>query len=289
MSQPPFRIISYMWKHYMTTKEAFVRHLIARKGLQPVTVKGYVGSMVRIIREIGERPTRVDTEHFVESLYLSKYSYHHKLNTVLALEQYLAFIGRPTRFGRQKKPRPIVKDTLTEGEVTRLLVMTKDIRQKAIVSLLAYSGIRNLELCNLRVRDCLLTKNTLRILCGKGLRDGLSEITPECSEVLLEYLTQFPRKPNDFLFSTLCRGNQLATGDVRKMVRVLAARAGMVKRVYPHLFRHSMTANMLLRGADIVSLRAQLRHTLLETTLHYANSILFVERNRYQKFAPSYL
>lgn len=267
----------------------FSRFLVARKGLQPVTVQGYTSAINRITREIGEKPTRAQTERFVEELYLSGLSYHHKKNTVIALEQYLAFIGKPSHFGRPKKPAPIMKDTLTEGEVTRLLIATKNNRQKAVISLIAYSGIRNLELCNLRVRDCMFGQNAIRVIRGKGLKDGVSEITPECTNLLLEYLKEFPREPEDFLFTTLVRGNQLATNDVRKMVRVLTKRAGITKRVYPHLFRHSMCANMLLRGADIVSLRTQLRHTLLETTLHYANSIIFLERNRYQKFAPSYL
>lgn len=273
----------------MTTQQAFARYLIARKGLQPVTVNGYISSMRRFVRQLGERPTHAEAERFVEDLYLSSYSYSHKMNTVLALEQYLAFIGAPTRFGRQKKPRSIIKDTLTEGEIARLLHAAKTIRQKAIVALLAYSGIRNFELCTLRVRNVLFTQNAVRVVCGKGLKDGISEITPECTQILIEYIQEFPREPDDFLFSTLIRGNPLAMCDVRKIVHVLARNARVTKRVYPHLFRHSLTSNMLLRGADIISLRNQLRHTLLETTLHYANSIIFVERNRYQKFAPSYV
>ncbi|MEK7601280.1 MAG: hypothetical protein AAB480_01970 [Patescibacteria group bacterium] len=98
----------------MENEKTFVRFLIARKGLQPVTVSGYAGAMKRITREIGQYPSEESAEQFVEKIYTSGYSYHHKLNTVLALEQYLAFIGRPTRYGRPKKPRPIVTDTLTE-------------------------------------------------------------------------------------------------------------------------------------------------------------------------------
>lgn len=273
----------------MKDEKIFVRFLITRKGLQQVTVKAYVATIKRIAREIGEYPSGERAEQFVEKLYTSKYSYHHKLNTVIALEQYLAFIGRPTRYGRPKKPRPIITDTLTEGEVARLLVCCKNIREKAVLSLLAYSGIRNLELCNLRVRDCLIMQNAIKIIRGKGLKDGISEIAPECTSVLREYLVAFPRGTKDFLFTTLTRGNQLCTSDVRKMVLTVSRRTEIKKRVYPHLFRHSMTANMLLRGADLMSIRSQLRHNLLETTLHYANSIVFVERNRYQRFAPSYL
>ena len=105
----------------------------------------------------------------------------------------------------------------------------------------------------------------------------------------MEYLKEYPRGPEQYLFSTLQKNNKMATGDIRKLVKIIGKRARIEKRVYPHLLRHSLTANMLLRGADIISLKNQLRHSWLETTLHYANSIVFVEKNLYQKFAPSYI
>jgi len=273
----------------MQNAHSFERYLIVSKGLQPITVKGYVGAADRFTRVVGENPSHKRVEGFVFELYTSNYSYSHKLNTVLAIEQYMAFIENPIKLGRQKKPRPMVKDTLTEAEVTRLLFNTRNVREHAILCILAYSGIRNQEICNLRVKDFSIPENVIRIYRGKGIKDGVSEVTPECSRSVMEYLAAFPRTADDLLFTTLVRGNQLCTQDVRKLVKVVAKRARMTKRVYPHLFRHSMTANMILRGADIVSLRNQLRHTLLETTLHYANSIVFVERNQYQKFAPSYI
>jgi integrase len=89
------------------------------------------------------------------------------MNTALAVEKYMEFIGNAIIFGRQKKPKPMIIDTLSEAEVTRLIFSTKNIREKAIVSLLAYSGIRNLELCNLKVRDFMYTQNAIRIIKGK--------------------------------------------------------------------------------------------------------------------------
>jgi len=263
--------------------------LVTRAGLMPVTVKGYLGSVKRIIRVIGENPSEFDVESYVNNLFTSNYSYNHKTNTVLALEKYLEFLGRPTRFGRQRKPRSIIKDTLTEAEITRLIFSAKNARETAIISLMAYSGIRNQEICNLRVKDFLITQNAVRIIQGKFSKDGISEVTPECSMSIIEYLKEFPREDSEFLFTTLVRGNKMGTGDIRKLVKTLGIRARINKRVYPHLLRHSLTANMLLRGADIISLKNQLRHNWLETTLHYANSIIFVEKNLYQKFAPSYI
>lgn len=267
----------------------FEMFLVIRVSLMPVTVKGYVSAVKRIIKAIGENPDEYSVEKFVNELYTSDYSYHHKLNTVLALERYLEFLGRPTKFGRQRKPKPIIKDTLSEAEVTKLIFNSKNNREKAIVSVLAYSGIRNQEICNLKVKDFLITQNALRIIQGKFAKDGLCEISPECSMVIMEYLNEFPHQSDEFLFTTIVRRNKMATSDIRKLIKKIGRRAEIKKRVYPHLLRHSLTANMLLRGADIISLKNQLRHQWLETTLHYANSIVFVEKNLYQKFAPSYI
>lgn len=270
-------------------KEAFEQFLIAREGLSMITVKGYVGSYLRMSKILGDYPTIKESEKYIFDMYTSDYSYSHKLNTALSVEKYMKFIGYSVKFGRQRKPKPIIKNTLTEAEITKMIFNCKDIRQKAMISLLAYSGIRNLELCKLKVEDILITQNAIRVMNGKGMKDGISQIAPECMEILIKYLNEFQRNQIDYLFTTLVKNNQLSTCDIRKWVKVISKRANITKRVYPHLLRASMTANMLLRGADIISLKNQLRHAFLETTLHYANSIVFVEKNLYQKFCPSYL
>lgn len=272
----------------MKNAQAFEQFLVLA-GLQPVTVLGYLGSVKRFVRVVGENPSEEDVNTFVYNLYTSTYSYSHKINTVLGIEKYMAFLGRPMRLGRQKKPKRIIKDTLTEAEITKLIFSCKNIREKAIVTLLAYSGIRNLELCNLRVKDFDPGRSTIHIIKGKGLKDGISSISAECTRILLEYLKAYPREASDFLFTTLRENNQYHTSDTRKLVHIVATRAKLNKRVYPHLLRHSLAANMLLRGANIISLQRQLRHSLVETTLHYLNSIVFGERNEYEKFAPSYI
>lgn len=272
----------------MQNAYSFEQFLIIR-GLQPITVKGYVGSYRRMSKVLGDYPTKEEVEKYIYDFYTSEYSYSHKTNTAFGIERYMEMIGNPVKFGRQRKPKPIIKNTLTEAEVTKLLFNCHNSRERAIIAILAYSGIRNLELCKLKVKDLLLTQNAIRIIQGKFLKDGISEIAPECTEIILKYLSDYPRTGEDYLFTTLRKGNRLSTGDVRKWVKVLAKRAKIEKRVYPHLLRHSMTANMILRGADIISLKNQLRHQWLETTFHYANSIVFVEKNRYQKFCPSYL
>jgi len=268
--------------------EDFKKFLFIKKGLQEVTVLGYIEGIKRLEKKLGEKPSNSQIEEYIYQMYNSTYSYSYKTNTALAIEHYTEHLGRPLKLGRQKKPRTIIKDTLTEAEITKMIFCCKNLKEKAIISLLAYSGIRNKELCDLRVENFDCNRNQIRVLQGKGLKDGISQISAHCSKILQQYIYEFDLDEEDFMFYTY-QGNQYTSWALRKRVKVISARAKIVKRVYPHLFRHSLSVNMLIRGADIVSLKNQLRHSLLDTTLHYLNSIVLGERNNYERYEPSYL
>jgi len=268
--------------------EDFKKFLFIKKGLQSITVNGYIGGIRRLEKAIDKKPNNSEIEDYIYNIYNSDYSYSHKTNTALAIEHYTEFLNRPLKLGRQKKPRTIIKDTLTEAEITKMIFCCKNLKEKAIVSLLAYSGIRNKELCDLKVKDFDGNSNKIKILQGKGLKDGISQISHSCSKVLQEYIQENNLTDEDFLFYTY-QGNQYTSWALRKRIKVISVRAKIKKRVYPHLFRHSLSVNMLIRGADIISLKNQLRHSLLDTTLNYLNSIILGERNNYEKYQPSYL
>jgi len=222
-------------------------------------------------------------------MYEKKYSYSHIVNTSLAIEWYMKFIGNPIELGRPKKPQHIIKDTLTEAEVTILIASTKNVRERAIISLLAYSGIRNKELCNLRVCDINLGDNMVRALDGKGKKDRLINISGDCSRIIINYLNEYRRQSDDFLFTTLRFNNQYNQSDLRKLVHVLAKRANINKRVYPHLLRHSLATNLLKRGANITLIQRQLGHVFIETTMIYLRSYPQRIQNEYNLYIPSYI
>jgi site-specific recombinase XerD len=267
---------------------SFEQFLTVSRGLQLVTISGYVGSIKRMKKVLGENPTHEELNKYIYTLYSSNYSYAHKTNTALALERWSEYMGNPIKFGRQRKPRQIVKDTLTEAEVTKLIFNAGSMRDKAMIALLAYSGLRNKELCNLQIKDFDVGRNSIRVIKGKGLKDGICNISAECTKILLEYLKDRQYTPDDFFFYTYQK-RQMTMSAVRKQVKKTAKISGIMKRVYPHLLRHSLAANMLMRGAHVIALQKQLRHAWTETTLMYLNSIVFGELNNYDKFCPSYL
>jgi len=268
----------------------FEKYLLVKKGIGMMTLKGYNGSARRLISILHtEHPSHEQIIDYIVKMHEKKYSYSHIVNTSLALEWYMNFIGDPIKLGRPKKPKPIIKDTLTEAEVTMLIHVSKNIREKAIISLLAYSGIRNLELCSLKVCDINLGDNLVRVINGKGSKDRLIHISGDCSRILITYLNEYQRRPDENLFTTLVRGNNYKQGDLRKLVRVLANRAKINRRIYPHLLRHSLATNLLKRGANITLIQRQLGHTFLETTMIYLRSFPQRIQNEYNLYIPSYI
>jgi hypothetical protein len=76
--------------------------------------------------------------------------------------------------------------------------------------------------------------------------------------------------------------NQLSSCDPRKMVRVLARRAKIGKRVFPHLFRHSLATNLLNRGVSLIMIKDQLGHAFIDSTTIYVTSMPFRTRSEFQ-------
>lgn len=237
---------------------------------------------------LGENPTQAELTQYMYLLYKSEFSYAHKTNTALGLERWTEYRGEPIKFGRQKKPRTIIKETLSEAEITRMIMNAKNLREEAIISLLAYSGLRNGEICRLKMSDVDFGSGTVRVICGKGLKDRVCNVSTTCVRTLLSYISQYPRQPGDFLFTTLRNKNPYHGRDLQKLIRVVARRSGFVKRVWPYLFRHSLAVNILNRGADVFLVKTQLGHSLIETTMHYLNSLNYAGKSTYDKYAPSY-
>ena len=119
-----------------------------------------------------------------------------------------------------------------------------------------------LELCNIRRKDVDLGAIHLMILGGKNRKDRVVNISAECTKVLFEYLSAYRRQPDDFLFATLEKEHQLASGDLRKMIRTLARRAKIDRRVFPDLLRHSLATNLLNRGASLMIIQGSARTRL---------------------------
>lgn len=269
--------------------KSFCRQLLIQYGLKPNTIYNYRKLTRRFTRIVDtQRPSHEQVEDFVASLYDAGYSHAHIVNNIKMLKRYMEFIEDPIQIGYPRKPKQTIKDPLTEAEIAVILAATKDIREKAILSLLAYSGIRNNELCGVKVRDVDFGRNRLHVELGKGLKSRDIPISGECTTILLQYIAEYPRGPESHLFTTLRKNNPYQPHDVRRMLKDVASRTHIKKRVYPHIFRHSLATNMIARGANLLTIKDVLGHAFIDTTMIYARTNPQRVANEYNMYAPSY-
>jgi site-specific recombinase XerD len=266
-----------------TTLVRFARHLYARRGLGEVTVQNDISAIRRLAPMIGLEPTPRAIERHIERMHKSGASYSHIVNTSIALEVYSAFVGRPIKLGRPKKPRHLVRGTLSEAEVTLLIAAARSLRERAMIATLAYAGLR------LRVHDVDLGSQTLHIQATKTQKDRYAHIAAPCVSLLAVYLRERGGQPSDQLFVCLRNGRPYTQQSLRKMVREAGKRANLKKRVYPHLLRHSLATCLLHRGAHLLAIKEQLGHAFVETTMIYVHSNPDHTQMQYRMHAPSYL
>ena len=267
----------------------FSRYLYARRGLSETTVHDYVSAMRRLAPTVGIPPTPEAIEQHIERMHKAGASYSHIVNTSLALEAYCAFTGKPLKLGRPKKPHHLVRGTLSEAEVTLLIAAARSLRERAMIATLAYAGLRNKELCRLRIQDVDLSGQMLHVQATKTQKDRYTHIAAPCVSVLAEYLRERGGQPEDWLFVSLRSGRPYVQQNLRKLIRTAARRAGLKKRVFPHLLRHSLATSLLHRGAHLLAIKEQLGHAFVETTMIYVHSNPEHTRTQYQMYAPSYL
>ncbi|HEY8675829.1 MAG TPA: site-specific integrase, partial [Candidatus Dormibacteraeota bacterium] len=176
-----------------------------------------------------------------------------------------------TAKAQRPKPGKRVLDVLSREEIRAMEDAASDERDKLIVRILADSGIRLGELLKLTAADLLLDgrKNYLKIH-GKGDTQRKVPIQPALALRLNRYV-QRTRKESRSSLIFLTSRRRASTGEyepltdsgTQQMVRNLAVSAGLTKRVYPHLFRHSFVTEQLRRGISPILLAQIVGHSSL--------------------------
>lgn len=191
-----------------------------------------------------------------------------------AINRFLHWCSEEGELARLRGPEPRVERRLLEvldrDEIRRIEEAAVTERDKLIVRVLADTGMRVGELRRLRVTD-LVSQGRERYLRvrGKGERDRLVPITPGLYTRLDRYARRGrPESNTDVLFVTLDRRpsgdyEPIAERTVQGMVTMLGRKAGLEKRVHPHLFRHSLATNLLRKNVNPVQVRDILGHTSL--------------------------
>jgi integrase/recombinase XerD len=168
---------------------------------------------------------------------------------------------------------------LSAREAEMILALPKvgevlGLRDRAILETLYSTGMRRMELVNLKVYDIDRERGTVMIRQGKGRKDRLIPIGSRALAWVEKYLLEGrPRlevgeRSAEVLFLTNL-GEAFHPVHMTKLVRDYVVAADLGKRGSCHLFRHTMATLMLEGGADIRFIQAMLGHAKLDTTQVY--------------------
>ena len=269
--------------------DRFQRMLKAQER-SPCTVKQY-GHIARTFLSQVPKPldevTLKDLESFREYLVLQR---HYSKNSVYTTVRGLTCLFRSFGFSVADQLEPPRRPArlphyLTEEETHRLFdAVQESSRDSAMVHILAFGGLRVGELCHLQLEDIEFERNLLHVRSGKGDKDREVVLEEKSRAALDRYLAD--RATAGGAEST--RLFPVGPVTVERVVRKAAQRAGIPRRVTPHMLRHTLATALLSRGCDIRYIQKLLGHASVATTQIYTHVDTTALREAYSRAKPQY-
>jgi len=146
-------------------------------------------------------------------------------------------------------------------------------RNKAIIETLYGCGLRVSELVNMRLTDIHEGEGFVSVT-GKGNKQRLVPISGRTLKEIYLYRIDRDRMPvifNENILFLNRRGRKLTRAMIFTIIRDLAGRAGIRKKISPHTFRHSFATHMIAAGADLRAVQEMLGHESILTTEIYTH------------------
>ena len=238
-------------KIYVTYMRSFMEEFRDRE-LDSITPKEINDYILKLIRTKG-----ISTSQQNQRINAIKFYYE----KVAGMDKQLYYIERP------KKSRVLPK-IISEEEVLAILKATQNMKHKSILATIYSAGLRRSELINLRKQDVLFDRKLIFIQGAKGKKDRTSVLADSLSIILPKYLQEY--KPNYWLFEGVNRHQYSATS-IAKILQRGANKAGIEKRITPHMLRHSFATHLLEHGVDIRYIQTMLGHGSSKTTEIYTH------------------
>jgi len=188
----------------------------------------------------------------------------------------------------------LLPETLSFEEVEKLLqiegINPLDLRNKAMVEVLYATGLRVTELVQLHVGDVHITMGFVRCL-GKGNKERIIPLGDLAIDALTTYLEKgrpelTKRNKTETALFVNHHGRPLSRQGFWKVLKQLAGKANLTKKITPHMLRHSFATHLLENGADLRSVQEMLGHADISTTQIYTHITKKRMKDIYKQFHP---
>jgi site-specific recombinase XerD len=288
-------------------KQQFLEYIEIEKGRSVKTVENYDRYLTRFLDHTKVKTAENLTEPMVREfrLWLNRQpgvSGDMKRKTqnyyMIALRSFLKYMRRNNIKSLDPERIELAKvgardlDLITAAELDRLLngpngTTAKSLRDKAILELFFSTGLRVSELCSLS-RDLDLSRDEFSVR-GKGDKVRVVFLSPSAKDAIKAYEKK-RTDLSDALFVNVSKINatnkndRLTSRSIERIVKGYATKAGITRKVTPHVIRHSFATDLLENGADLRSVQALLGHANIATTQVYTHVTDKHLREVHQKF-----
>jgi integrase/recombinase XerC len=154
-------------------------------------------------------------------------------------------------------------------------------RDRLILELFYFTGIRLSELINLRNKDIDFSNSTILVL-GKRNKERLIPLISDIVSKIKELSTS---NKSPFLFTTE-EGKQISTKQVYRLVNKYLSMVTSLDKKSPHILRHTFATHMLNNGADINAIKELLGHANLSATQAYTHNTIEKLKTVYKQAHP---
>lgn len=298
-----------MWEVY---KKGFKAWLQLERSMAAHSVEAYLRDLDKFTTYLlaSEKPlkpgdiTLNDLESFIEWINGLGMTASSQARIISGLKSFFKYClleeistNDPTVLMAGPKLKRSLPDVLAYEEIEKLLAAIdmstpEGGRNRAILETMYSCGLRVSETVNLRISCLYLDIGFVRVI-GKGDKERLVPIGEEAVKQVLFYKNHIrshiaiAKGEEDILFLNR-RGKRLSRVMIFMILKDLATKAGIQKKISPHTFRHSFATHLVEGGADLRAVQEMLGHESITTTEIYTHLDREFLRNTLQQYHPSF-
>lgn len=224
-------------------------------------------------------------------------SVNRKMSSIKAFFKYQRVVGNltldPTVLHKSLKTDKKLEIPFSQKEVLSLLDAQVDLqdftelRNQLMIELLYVTGMRRMELIQLRLQDVDVFKGQIKVK-GKGSKERIVPLLDNVSNRLKHYI-ELRNQRTDFKVQELFitdNGMKLYPNFVYRVIKSYFSKVSLKVKISPHIIRHSFATHLLDNGADLIAVKELLGHASLASTQVYTHMSVDALKGVYGKAHP---
>lgn len=269
-----YRIMSYYSLVGLYKKQ--YRHILDSAQYSEKTKQMYLGAIMKFIRYTNyKHPALVSNDEIRDYLVLHREkSASHQDNIINAFKFFFEKVHNNELTSKYMlRPRKgfYLPDYFTKEELAAMINVCENKKHKLLLSIGYCAGLRRGEIQRLKLVDVDLRSNRLFIRSSKGRKDRYSLLSANLHQLLAEHIEE--NHPKVYLFEGATPGKMYSATSMASVLKGLAKAAGIQRRVYLHMLRHSFATHLLEEGKDVRYVQELLGHVDIKTTMRYTHIV----------------